>query len=106
MKRTTGGMTKESYPFRSSEAERQRLIAQDGLVAPSTRRLFEQAGIASGMRVLDIGSGAGDVAFPGARVAGPPGAGGGVGRDPGQGPVAPQRAGGDGPANVRFLTRG
>ncbi|TMJ53049.1 MAG: methyltransferase domain-containing protein, partial [Alphaproteobacteria bacterium] len=77
-------MTKESYPFRSSEAERQRLIAQDGLVAPSTQRLFEQAGIAPGMRVLDIGSGPGDVAFLAARMVGPAGEVIGVDRDPAQ----------------------
>jgi cyclopropane fatty-acyl-phospholipid synthase-like methyltransferase len=61
-------MAQETYPFSSSEAERQRLIAQDGLMAASTQRLFEKAGIASRMRVLDIGSGAGDVAFLAARL--------------------------------------
>ncbi len=50
-------MAQETYPFRSSEDERRRLIAQDGLVAASTQRLFEKAGITSGMHVLDIGSG-------------------------------------------------
>jgi len=33
-------MNRESYPFRSSEAERQRLIVQDALMAASTQRLF------------------------------------------------------------------
>ena len=97
-------MTKESYPFRSSEAERQRLIAQDGLVAPSTQRLFEQAGIAPGMRVLDIGSGPGDVAFLAARMVGPAGEVIGVDHDPAQAAFAQQRARADGLTNVRFVT--
>src|SRR5437868_12952932 len=33
------------------------------LYGPATRRLFIEAGIGSGMRVLDVGSGAGDVAL-------------------------------------------
>jgi SAM-dependent methyltransferase len=33
------------------------------MLAPITRRFFLEAGIESGMRVLDVGSGAGDVAF-------------------------------------------
>src|SRR5438132_7390380 len=32
-------------------------------ISPFTRQLFEQAGISSGMRILDVGCGAGDVAF-------------------------------------------
>ena len=66
-------MANEYYPFLSSEDERQRLITQGGLVASLTRRLFEKAGITSGMRVLDIGSGSGDVAFLAARFVGPTG---------------------------------
>src|SRR6266536_2818278 len=77
-------MAQETYPFRSSEDERRRLIAQDGLVAASTQRLFEKAGITSGMHVLDIGSGAGDVAFLAARLVGPQGSVIGIDRDPTQ----------------------
>jgi ubiquinone/menaquinone biosynthesis C-methylase UbiE len=61
---------KEVYPFQSSDDERKRLIAQGELVAPLTRRLFERAGITAGMRVLDIGSGSGDVAGPTGAVTG------------------------------------
>ena len=38
-----------------------------------TRQLFEQAGISSGMRILDVGCGAGDVAFLAAALVGPNG---------------------------------
>ena len=95
-------MTGETYPFQSSEAERQRLIAQGELVAPLTRRLFEKAGITSGMRVLDIGSGSGDVALLAARLVRSHGSVIGVDRDPAQVAFATQRARTDGLTNVRF----
>jgi ubiquinone/menaquinone biosynthesis C-methylase UbiE len=97
-------VNEETYPFNSSEAERQRLIAQDGLMAASTQRLFEKAGITSGMRVLDIGSGAGDVAFLAARLVGPRGDVVGIDRDPAQTIFAAQRAETAGLTNVRFIT--
>src|SRR4029079_2988532 len=40
---------------------------------PMTRQYFCRAGIEAGMRVLDIGSGAGDVAFLAAEIVGPTG---------------------------------
>jgi ubiquinone/menaquinone biosynthesis C-methylase UbiE len=50
-----------------------RLVRQAQLYNPSTRRLFEQAGITAGMKVLDVGSGAGDVALLLADRVGPSG---------------------------------
>jgi ubiquinone/menaquinone biosynthesis C-methylase UbiE len=97
-------MTDERYPFQSSEDERRRLIAQAGLVAPLTERLFEKAGITSGMRVLDIGSGSGDVALLAARFVGSEGTVVGVDRDPAQVAFAAQRAKAGGLTNVRFMT--
>ena len=94
----------EVYPFQSSGDERKRLIAQAELVAPLTRRLFERAGITAGMRVLDIGSGSGDVALLAAQLVGPAGDVTGVDRDPAQVEFAEQRAKAQGLANVRFLT--
>ena len=85
-------MTNEYYPFQSSDDERQRLIAQGELVAPLTRRLFGNAGIRSGMRVLDIGSGSGDVTFLAAQLVGPEGSVVGVDRDPAQVAFAEERA--------------
>jgi len=98
-------MTEEDYPFQSSADERQRLIAQGELVAPLTRRLFERAGIASGMRVLDIGSGSGDVAFLAAGLVGPEGSVIGADRDPAQIAFAAQRARANGLTNVHFLAQ-
>lgn len=96
-------MASETYPFQSSQAERQRLIAQGELVAPLTRRLFERAGITSGMHVLDIGSGSGDVAFLVARLVGPKGSVIGTDRDSAQVAFAEQRARANGVTNARFL---
>jgi ubiquinone/menaquinone biosynthesis C-methylase UbiE len=80
------------YPFQSSDDERQRLIDQNKLVAPLTQRLFERAGLKAGMRVLDIGSGSGDVAFLAARLVGPTGSVLGIDRDPAQIKFAETRA--------------
>lgn len=95
---------KEVYPFQSSDDERKRLIAQGELVAPLTRRLFERAGITAGMRVLDIGSGSGDVALLAAHFVGPTGAVTGIDRDPAQVEYAEQRAKTRGLTNVHFIT--
>jgi hypothetical protein len=46
-----------------SEHELARLSLQGQAVLPFTLQLFEQAGIRSGMHVLDVGSGGGDVSF-------------------------------------------
>jgi SAM-dependent methyltransferase len=52
-----------SYLFGHSQTETDRLLRQAKMFGPYTRRLFEDAGILPGMKVLDVGSGAGDVAF-------------------------------------------
>lgn len=93
----------ERYPFESSEDERRRLMAQAERIAPLTVRLLERAGIASGMHVLDIGSGSGDVAFLVAGRVGPHGSVTGVDRDPAQVVFAEQRAQAAGLTNVKFL---
>ena len=61
------------YLFGHSEEETRRLLLQGRLFNPYTRRLLEDAGITSGMKVLDVGSGAGDVALLAAELVGPHG---------------------------------
>ena len=70
------------YLLGHSDQELERLGRQAKLVDPMTRRFFERAGIGAGMRVLDIGSGAGDVAFIAADLVGPTGQVIGVDRSP------------------------
>jgi SAM-dependent methyltransferase len=58
------------YALGHSERELERLTAQERLIGPATRGFFREAGIGAGMRVLDVGSGAGDVAFLTAELVG------------------------------------
>src|SRR5262249_22021 len=69
------------YPLGHTDAEHERLIRQAACVGPITERFFREAGIGPGQRVLDLGSGAGDVAVVVARTVGPSGEGGGIGGD-------------------------
>ena len=61
------------YPLGHTDAEHERLIRQSARVAPITERFFREAGIVAGQRVLDLGSGVGDVAMLVARMVGPSG---------------------------------
>src|SRR5262249_7548765 len=70
------------YALGNTDAEHQRLIRQAAWLAPHTERLFREAGISPGHRVLDLGSGVGDVALIVARLVGPSGEAVGVEGDP------------------------
>jgi SAM-dependent methyltransferase len=61
------------YELGSGEDELARLEVQGWALAPATRMIFTAAGIGAGMRVLDLGCGAGDVAFVAAGLVGPEG---------------------------------
>lgn len=63
-------MEDPEYALGHSDRELQRLTAQERLIGPATRQFFREAGIGEGMRVLDVGSGAGDVAFLTAELVG------------------------------------
>jgi ubiquinone/menaquinone biosynthesis C-methylase UbiE len=58
------------YPLGHTDGEHERLIRQAKQVAPITERFFREAGIGPGQRVLDLGSGVGDVAMLVARMVG------------------------------------
>jgi tRNA A58 N-methylase Trm61 len=70
------------YALGSTDAEHERLIRQAKRIAPITERFFREAGIGPGQRVLDLGSGVGDVAMLVAGLVGPTGSVVGVERDP------------------------
>jgi len=65
----------------NTDDEHGRLARQAARFGPYTERLFRDAGIGAGMRVLELGSGAGDVAMLVARLVGPSGEVVGVERD-------------------------
>lgn len=69
------------YALGYTNAEHERLIRQAARIAPFTERLFCQSGIGSGQRVLELGSGMGDVAMLVARLVGPSGEVVGIERD-------------------------
>ncbi len=61
------------YVLASSPAELGRLTLQAMILRPITERLFREAGVKQGMRVLDLGCGPGDVSFLAAEIVGPSG---------------------------------
>jgi len=65
--------TSDTYALGRTDTETRRLILQNQIYGPVTRRFFEAAGIGPGMKVLEIGSGAGDVALLLADLVGPRG---------------------------------
>lgn len=71
----------DQYVLGHSDAELERLQLQAEALEPLTRRLIQECGISPGMRVLDLGTGAGDVAFLVAEAVGPSGSVVGVDRE-------------------------
>ncbi len=91
------------YALGSTDAEHERLIWQAEQVAPLTERLFREAGIGPGQRVLDLGSGVGDVTMLAARLVGASGEVVGIERDPDAIARARARAAQAGLHNVSFI---
>ena len=97
------GDSDSGYEFGSGEDELARLEVQGKALAPATRMIFAAAGIRAGMRVLDPGCGAGDVAFVAADLVGPEGCVIGVDRSPQALGRARLRAGQHGLTQVEFV---
>ncbi len=92
-----------TYTLGRTSHETTRLIEQSRIYGESTRLLCECAGIGTGMRVLEIGSGAGDVAFTLAELVGTSGQVVGVDVNPAILETARQRAVDAGMKNVGFI---
>src|SRR3954465_11482779 len=92
-----------AYALRRSQEEYQRLGEQAAFLGATTERLFRAAGLGPGMRILDVGSGAGDVAFLAADLVGPTGQVVGVDVDAAAVEAARGRAAALGLSHVRFV---
>ena len=92
-----------AYTMGRSKEETERLIQQSGLYEDITGRLLRDAGLFTGMKVLDIGSGAGDVAFAAAELVGSEGEVLGVDMNPEILETARTRAQAASLTNVQFI---
>jgi ubiquinone/menaquinone biosynthesis C-methylase UbiE len=99
----TGTQPTAGYALGYSDAEQDRLIRQAAVIAPITERFFREAGIRAGQRVLDLGSGMGDVAMLVAGLVGPLGEVVGIERDASSIARAKARVAAAGLRNVHFL---
>ena len=90
------------YALGSTDVEHERLIRQAQWVNPHTEGCFREAGIGPGYRVLDLGSGVGDVVLLLARLVGPTGEVVAVERDPRSIGRARKRVADAGLRNVSF----
>src|SRR5882762_1041393 len=90
------------YILGHSPAEIRRLVLQAAILKPITERLLREAGLAPGMRVLDLGCGTGDVAMLAAEIVGSEGEVVGIDRSADVLAVAQERALGAGHMNIEF----
>jgi ubiquinone/menaquinone biosynthesis C-methylase UbiE len=95
-------MDNPAYVLGHSEQELQRLRRQALLIEPATRLFLGEGGIGAGMRVLDVGSGAGDVAFLAAGFVGETGEVIGTDKSPAAVAAASQRAREQGLRHISF----
>jgi SAM-dependent methyltransferase len=93
----------DAYVLGHSDRELERLRLQAKLVDPITRQFLIEAGVARGMRVLDVGSAAGDLAFLAADIVGPSGQVVGVDRSATALATARARSEGQSLSNVTFV---
>jgi len=94
--------TRPVYLF-DRRREEKRLIAQSRLFDPLTEQLFRTAGVAPGMRVLDLGCGVGDTTMLASRMVGRHGSVLGIDISPEPLEVARRRARAARLDNVRFV---
>jgi precorrin-6B methylase 2 len=91
-----------AYVLGHGSEEHRRLILQSRFIGDLTEIVFARAGLAPGMRVLDIGCGAGDVSLLAAAFVGKDGSVLGIDQSPESVALASERAKAAGLDNVRF----
>jgi ubiquinone/menaquinone biosynthesis C-methylase UbiE len=91
----------QTYALGYDDPELARLEHQARMLAPATRTILRLAGVGEGMRVLDLGTGLGDVALAAAELVGPTGEVVGIDREEAMLAVARDRAA-DHAGTVRF----
>ncbi|MEZ4865976.1 MAG: class I SAM-dependent methyltransferase [Caldilineaceae bacterium] len=91
-----------SYVLGHSNREFERLIQQSRFYGELTEEILRKAGVKSGMAVLDIGCGPGDVALLAAHLVGPTGSVLGIDKSPDAIQTACQRVAQAGLTNVHF----
>ena len=96
----TSGST---YVLGHADVEVQRLLLQGRLYDDYTEHALRLAGLRPGMRVLDVGSGPGDVSFVAARLVGPSGSVLGADAAPAMIELARARAAEQGLSTVHFM---
>ncbi len=101
--RPAGLQADPEYALSRSRDEYERLARQAAFLHDTTERLFGLAGLGPGLRVLDVGSGVGDVAVLAAEIVGPSGQVVGVDVDGAALQVARGRAEALGLRNVTFV---
>jgi SAM-dependent methyltransferase len=102
---TEGGMSgtgERAYFLGHSDAEVERLALQNAFYRDATENTLRRAGLTAGMRVLDIGSGGGDVSLLAAEVVSPSGFVLGIDRSPEAVAAAGRKADRSGIRHVRF----
>src|SRR5262249_32340108 len=95
-------LQQSEYVLGHTATEQLRLIRQARFLAPATEHFFRDAGIGSGMRVLDIGCGMGDVSMLAAQLVGRSGTVVSIDLDQSAIETAQQRAAAGGFANATF----
>lgn len=91
------------YVMGHDDRERRRLLLQASILNPLTEQLFRRAGISSGMQVLDVGCGVGDVSLLAARLVGRHGSVTSVDIDPAALATLSVRASAEGLNNVECI---
>ena len=93
----------QAYSLGASESELARLDAQAASIAKPTALFLRSAGIAPGMRVLDLGTGLGHVAFQISDLVGPTGSVVAIDQGPAMLAVAERRRVAADIENIRFV---